>query len=118
MKDAPVTKVTGKMRVWQSHSADTLAELYEQAKSRAPNEYLSKFNFLNLDMSEQPGWLEVGTAEITLTLFPFEELIDGKLRSLKMELNDHQAESYMKTKKLEDAIQNLLALPAPKGEEG
>jgi hypothetical protein len=58
-----------------------------------------------------PGWSLVGTAEVSVTLFPPKELLDNKIAALRSELQLTRANAQVKVEELEGKINSLLALP-------
>lgn len=58
------------------------------------------------------GYTLVGTAEVEVTLFAYADLIESKRKALEAQLQKEIADSYVRQQKLQDQIQNLLALPS------
>lgn len=54
------------------------------------------------------GWVRAGTAEITVTLS--DDLVQNKIEALRESLKQQRAESFVKEQRIEQQIQNLLAL--------
>lgn len=64
------------------------------------------------DMS-QHGWIQVGEAEITITLKSDDEMVNSQIAVLRAKKAKAQAEALKKLEEYEHRIQQLLALPAP-----
>ena len=56
------------------------------------------------------GWTYVGTAEITVDLVDRKTLVENKVVALKEELKTVRAEAHVKEMRLNEQINNLLAL--------
>lgn len=57
------------------------------------------------------GYTVVGTAEVAVTFFDTETLIEQKRQALEAQLEKEIADSYRRQQVLREQIQNLLALP-------
>lgn len=68
------------------------------------------------DMS-QHGWIQVGEAEITITLKSDDEMVNSQIATLRVKKAEVQAEALKKLEEYEHRIQQLLALPAPEPED-
>ena len=97
---------TGMLKVWLSpYSGIGL----EQLKSPEENIKLTDLFFTPHDM---PGdYILVGEADVTVRYLNTDAVIAGRVDTLKAELQQEKADSYVRQMKLEEQIQNLLALP-------
>lgn len=76
-----------------------------------PLEALGSLTYAESDDMAAYGWTRVGTAHIELALVPQKELIENKVAALRGEMGKIRADSSRDLMKLEDKINNLLALP-------
>jgi hypothetical protein len=72
----------------------------------------SSLIFFNLpaDCECPPGYLEVARTNITFTPAERADLVAREVSMLREKINETRAEAEVKSRKLEDRIQNLLAL--------
>lgn len=92
--------VTGNMRAWlTAHNASSNPE------------DLENLHFTNYDMATN-GWIEVGSADITVTLVSREEFTRAQIATLKQQRREIEAKAAAALNEIDSRIQNLLALPA------
>lgn len=70
---------------------------------------LTGVSYNNLQMSDQ-GWTQVGTAEVTVTLFNEKDIINKKVEALKEEIKEAKALAVLTETRLQGQIQELLAI--------
>lgn len=58
----------------------------------------------------EQGYTQVGTAEVEITLFDEKTISIGAVETLRKQRNKELAESQMRLNKIDEAIQNLLAI--------
>jgi hypothetical protein len=96
--------ITGKTKVWMSkYSSVTPREL------EAGTAKVEAFFYTNTDMHDS-GYTYVGDAELTVTTFEPKTIIANKVEALKEEAKSIRAEAHMKCTRIEEQIQNLLAI--------
>lgn len=102
-KEKNMAKITGKTKAWITDcSSVSPADLSDPA-------CVGRLTYTVHDM-KSAGWTFVGEAEITIDVVDKNTLIDNKVAALKEELKTVRAEAHMKSMRLEEKIQNLLAL--------
>jgi hypothetical protein len=62
------------------------------------------------DMSGATDWVLVGTANVTIDLFPADEQIERQAEALRAQITKHRADSQLKLAQLEGELQKLLAI--------
>ena len=67
-------------------------------------------NYTNSDMSGADDWVEVGTAEVTVTFYPRETTLAKELDGLNNQLQKVRAENYMRENVILDRISKLQAI--------
>lgn len=60
-----------------------------------------------------PDWVRICSAEITVTFDDDKNITDSIIKSLKAERQKLQADTQAALNKIDERIQSLLALPAP-----
>ena len=106
-------KFTGKVKVWLTNGYTTYEDferLYAEGKF---DELASGFHYTNLDMCGQEHWTFVGTSEITVDLISKEQIVEGKIESMRAEIQTIKAVAQRSVEILEEQIQSMLALPNP-----
>ena len=95
---------TGTTKAWVTGSS--IWDM-EQAKD---SQRVSDFSYHDGDMTEY-GWVEVGTAEITVTLnVAHKDIVNSQVATLRKQVESIRAESQSKVNRIEDQIKNLLAI--------
>lgn len=108
MNKQPIT-ITGTIPAWLTGTHYTLDKVMREEKD--PAELLSRLGFSNYDMdSGSHPWVKVGSAEITVTLFPQEEVVAEQVKVLNAELQRERAESQVRQNGILDRISKLQAL--------
>lgn len=105
--------ITGKTKVWLTNNWDTLDYLHKLVEAGKSDEVVGRMSYTNADMIGIDGWTQVGTADITVHLFDEEVIREGKVDSLKKEIQQVKAKAQREVEILEDRLQQLLALPSP-----
>lgn len=103
----PIT-ITGTIDAWLTGTRETLDGVLREEDAQ---ERLSRFGYSSYDMATGSyPWVKVGTAEITITLFPREQVVAEQIRVLNDELQKERAESQMKQNAILDRIGKLQSL--------
>ena len=97
--------ITGNVVAWISYP--------ERLKFDDEND-VTNYVFTNesTDMKDA-GWVEVGSASISITFLDDQTITAGQIAVLKDAKRKLQAETEAKLTVIEERIQSLLALPAP-----
>lgn len=98
-------KITATVKAWITSSYYGPAEIERDGDYAVGNLF-----YANNDMTGSDGWCHVGTADITVTLFDQDSIIEKKVESLRKELINHRANSHAHEVELEAKIQKLLAI--------
>lgn len=61
------------------------------------------------DMTDS-GWVHVGNATVSLELFPIDGMVEKKVEALKAERDKAIADHFVKINRLNEKINNLLAI--------
>jgi len=91
-------------------TASTRAWLAKHMSGNDPQQ-VENLSFSNYDM-ETHGWIEVGAAEITVTLVSRDEFTRAQIAALKNQRREVEAQAAAALSTIDTRIQNLLALPA------
>lgn len=71
---------------------------------------VNDFTYHDSDMTEY-GWVEVGTAEIKVTLnVENKDIVKSQVATLRKQVENIRAEAQMKVNGLENQIKNLMAI--------
>lgn len=105
-----MTTFTGSAKVWTTSRWQNIEHIYQLLKEGKNDEAISDMSYINHDMSDATDWAEVGVAQITVTLYPREELVAKELDGLKAQLQKVRAENEMRENAILDRISKLLAL--------
>ena len=106
-KTTPIT-FTVNTRAWRTNSWTTFDELVravEEGRADAIN-----LMYINNNMSDCEGWAEVGTAQITVTLFDRDTVMGKELEGLKAQLQTVRADNHMRENAILDRISKLQAI--------
>ncbi|MGD9674520.1 MAG: hypothetical protein AB7U98_13690 [Candidatus Nitrosocosmicus sp.] len=76
------------------------------------NEVFMSHQNQSVDMTEH-GWVKIGVAEITYTIFDNVDPTASQLQAIDNEISRVQVEAQSKVNQLRQKKANLLALPAP-----
>jgi len=104
------TTFTGPARVWINGTWVTAEDVRRMAledPSRAIN--MLAFTSVDNDMTKH-DWIEVGTAEVTITLLPPEDTTVKHVEAIRKQITEVQADAQRKVNALEDRISKLLAI--------
>ena len=92
--------VTGKLTAYMTPTA--------MAEKRS-SESVDSMVFSSLDMTDH-GWVRIGEAEITVSLYDSAEIVRSQVSMLKEAKRRVQAEAQAKINQIEGQIQSLLAI--------
>lgn len=107
-----MNKIHGFLPVWNSMPAS----IFRIEKDEDPDKTLSKMAFCGVGM-DQYGWVQLGIAEITVTMFSSKETIGKQVIQLKKAKEVLMAKHQFELNTIEASIQNLLCIENnPKGE--
>ena len=103
----PIT-IAATVNAWLTSTSDTLDKLLSGNDSK---EVVSRLGFSNWDMAKGTyPWVKVGTAEVTITLLPREQIAAEQITVLNGELQKERAESQVRQNAILDRISKLSAL--------
>lgn len=104
------TEFTGEIKVWLSRpewkSLEELAFLIEAGKNDQAVDYLTTSNY---DMSTS-GWIEVGTATMSVKLHSADAVLGNQIAALHQELQTCRANAQLRENEIMDKISKLQAL--------
>lgn len=103
-------KITGTARVWTTSKWHNIDYINSRIAEGENNEAISEMSYTKHDMSNSEDWLEVGTAEITVTFFPRDTVVAKELEGLNAQLQKVRAENHMRENAILDRISKLQAL--------
>ena len=75
-----------------------------------PPEKLGELTFSTISRFIPKDWTQVGTAEVTITLFDRNDTLKAQVKTLQEMKKNLQAETQFKLNQIEGKIQSLLAL--------
>lgn len=108
-----VLKIVGEVNVWSSGDWITPEYLQGLIADGESDRVVAMLSYSNADMTGYDGWARFGRAKVEVTLFPRDVIVENKVESLKAEIQKKRAETQKEVEKLEERIQQLLALPNP-----
>lgn len=103
-------KITGTSKVWTTSkyfNIDYVHDLLNEGKTQSA---MNLLNFINSNMSDYEDWVEVGSAEITVTLISRDEAVANELDGLNTQLQKVRAENQQRENAILDRISKLQAL--------
>jgi hypothetical protein len=103
-------KFTGTTKVWTTSQWRNVDHILHLVKEGDLDEAVNTLNYINHDMSDTEGWVEVGVATITVTFHPREELVAKELEGLNTQLQKVRAENQQRENAILDRISKLQAL--------
>ena len=98
-------QITGTVNVWHCGIAESASDIY----TLPPEQAIRALTFTSANMGARQGWRHMGTAQVTVTLMPIEDLQRGRLELLTDALDQMRAEHQAAEKLLEQQIKNLKA---------
>lgn len=107
--NTPIT-FTGTTKVWTTSQWQNIDHILHTIKEGELDKAASEMTYLNHDMSDTDGWTEVGTATITVTLYPRDELVAKELDGLNAQLQKVRADNQRRENAILDRISKLQAL--------
>lgn len=102
-------KATTTIDAWLTSIEWEQTEFAEAVKRGDQNRVVESLAFLSRDMTEA-GWTKVGTAEITVTLVDDDAIRANLIDALKEQRKSVLAEAQAKAMRIDEKIQNLLAI--------
>jgi hypothetical protein len=96
--------ITGKTKVWLSQYSGVTPKSLEDGTAQVDSFYYSDSDMTDI------GYAHVGEAEVTLKVFETKTIITNKVEALKEEAKAIRAEAHEKCVRIEEKIQNLLAI--------
>ena len=112
-KTVEVLKIVGEVGVWSSGDWITPEYLQRLIADGESDRAVAMLSYSNADMTGYDGWTRFGRAKVEVVLFPRDVIVENKVESLKAEIQKKRAETQKEVEKLEERIQQLLALPSP-----
>lgn len=109
MKNLPIT-TTATLKAWTANEWDNIDRVADLTAAGEPDRALGAMVYTNHDMTSQEGWTEVGTAEITVTFHPREDLQAKELAGLHAQLQKVRAENQQRENYILDRISQLQAI--------
>lgn len=100
-------KITATVPAWITHGCTTQAELLSATPERAVSAVTA---YLPHGDKAPDGWVQVGTAQIILTLIDPEKYVEGQIAVLKEAKTKLQAETQIKLNAIDEHIGRLLCL--------
>ena len=104
------TEFTSTVKAWlpspEWQTMDDLLQMVERGEMDRAADFL---NYSRLDMTKH-GWVEVGTATITVTLNPADLMVGKQLDALSAELHRDLADSQVRQNAIMERISKLQAL--------
>jgi len=94
------------VRAYLAHSYLKPADLFKLPQA----ELVQSLHITTADMSDSEGWIQVGTAEVHVTLTPLPDLTANTIRTLRAQVKTIRANAERKAMALEGEIQKLLAI--------
>ena len=102
-------KFTGKTKVWVTAYGDSIENVIHAVNEGDTDSAVCCLTYTDMDMSDA-DWVEVGEAEITVTLKPREQLQEKELEGLKQQLKQVRADNVMRENLILDRISKLQAI--------
>jgi len=107
--NTPIT-FTGTTKAWTTSQWSDIDHILHTIKEGELDEAASALTYINHDMSDTDGWVQVGTASITVTFYPREELVAKELDGLNAQLQKVRADNQQRENAILDRISKLQAL--------
>ena len=102
-------KFTGKTKVWVTTYGDSIENVIHAVNEGENDLAVCCLTYTDMDMSAA-DWVEVGEAEVTVTLKPREQLQEKELEGLKQQLKQVRADNVMRENLILDRISKLQAI--------
>lgn len=103
----PIT-ITATVDAWLTSTSKNVADLLA---TQDPKDAVADLGYSNWDMSTGSyPWVKVGTADITVTLMPRNDIVAEQTKVLQGELQKERAESQVRQNAILDKISKLQAL--------
>lgn len=100
---------TGTTKAWISGQYKSMADLNEMLKAGKNDQAADYISFCAHDMTAS-GWLEIGTATITVNLLGHENITNKQIAALEQQLQNERAESMQRQNYILERISKLQAL--------
>ena len=104
------TAIKGKLKAWLAYSHLTAKDLKRMQKEGNSAHIIDALTFSNADMSPNPEWLQVGFAEVTLTMLDDKHATANQLAKLQRELQNVRAANQQRENAIMDKISKLQAI--------
>lgn len=105
-----MTQATATLKAWTTSKWQNLDDTLHLIKQGEEARAVGLLSFTNSNMSDMEDWVEVGTAEVKVTLYPREETLAKELDGLNSQLQKVRAENYMRENAILDRISKLQAI--------
>lgn len=105
-----MTTATATMKAWTTSKWSTVDDVLHLIKQGDEKQAFRSLSFSNSDMSDFEDWVEVGTAEVTVTFYPRETTLAKELDGLNSQLQKVRAENHMRENAILDRISKLQAI--------
>lgn len=103
-------KITGTLKAWTTSKWRGIDEINHMISEGKNDEAINGMTYLSNDMSAVDEWTEVGIAEITVTFYPRDTVVDKELNGLNTQLQKVRAENQQRENAILDRISKLQAL--------
>lgn len=110
-------KITGTMKTWTTSKYFNIDHVYALLDKGKTQSAISCLNFTSSDMSDCEDWVEVGSAEITVTLCSRDEAVAKELDGLNAQLQKVRADNQQRENAILDRISKLQAITYEAPEE-
>lgn len=94
------------VRAYLAHSYLKPADLFKLPQA----ELVPSLQITSADMGDSEGWIQVGTAEVRVSLTPLPDLTANTIRTLRAQVKTIRADAERKAMALEGEIQKLLSI--------
>lgn len=101
---------TGTTKAWTTSKWRDIDSILHTVKEGKFDEAAAEMTYLNHDMSDTDGWVEVGIATITVTFHNRDELVAKELEGLNVQLQKVRSENMMRENAILDRISKLQAI--------
>jgi hypothetical protein len=101
---------TGTTKAWTTSKWQGIDSILHTVKGGKFDDAAAAMTYLNHDMSNTDGWVEVGIATITVTFYPSDELVAKELEGLNIQLQKVRADNMMRENAILDRISKLQAI--------
>ncbi len=110
MKGDDMEQISGTVKAWITNEWVNTQDIKELAADGHNDKALDKMSYSAHDMTGVAGWIEVGTAEVTVTFIDEDSIKLKLVEGLNKQIQDVQAEAEMKVRGIKEKIHNLMAI--------